>query len=231
MPGSEPERVLFIGNSYTFCNRMPGTLEQLVASAAGARPIATEVVASGGWTLEQHWDAPASRAVLERGGWDRVVLQEQTRRPFEDRDAYHRGVRRLDQRIRELGASTVLYLTWATSWEPERQADLDASVRAIGAEIGAPVVPVGPAFAAARATAPDSDLYVASDRRHPSARGSYLAACTFFGAMRGRSPVGLAASGWDDSDGTQRPEGRLELPAEEARALQAAAWSAVGVWR
>jgi len=41
----------------------------------------------------------------------------------------------------------------------------------------------------ALARQPELNLY-AADKRHPSLAGTYLAACTVFAALTGRSPVG-----------------------------------------
>src|SRR5437660_8227996 len=51
------------------------------------------------------------------------------------------------------------------------------------------VIPSGLAFARARQKQPELNLY-APDKRHPSPAGTYLAACTTFAALTGRSPVG-----------------------------------------
>ena len=57
-----------------------------------------------------------------------------------------------------------------------------------------------------------ADLYDA-DGSHPSRAGSYLAACTFLGALVGKSPVGAPVY----------PDG---VTADDAARLQAAAWDA-----
>jgi hypothetical protein len=51
------------------------------------------------------------------------------------------------------------------------------------------VIPAGLAFARAVQAQPELNLY-APDKRHPSLAGTYLAACTVFTALTGRSPVG-----------------------------------------
>jgi len=51
------------------------------------------------------------------------------------------------------------------------------------------VIPAGLAFARARERQPELDLY-APDKRHPSLAGTYLAACTTYAALTGKSPVG-----------------------------------------
>jgi hypothetical protein len=223
-----PRRILFIGNSYTFCNDLPRQLTMLAASARVERPIETVFTGNGGWTLEGHWGHPPCRALLDRGGWDEVVLQEQTRRPYEDTALYHDFARRFHGEIQRLGAKTILYLTWAPGLEPERQPELDASIGALGRELGVTVVAAGPAFALMRDRAPKLRLYVPEDERHPSSQGTYLAACAFFATLHGRTPVGLAA----DSLVGEAPEAKpCRLDAQEARVLQTAAWDAITQWQ
>ena len=64
-------RVLFIGNSYTYYNNLPG----MVAQLSGGR-IETRMVARGGSTLQQLWDFGEAPAAIREGRWDYVVLQE-----------------------------------------------------------------------------------------------------------------------------------------------------------
>ena len=87
-----------------------------------------------------------------------------------------------------------------------------ATFRAAGKANGAQVIPVGLAFARAIAMKPDLELYVA-DKRHPTLAGTYLAACTSYAALYGKSPVGLSYI--------------AGLPADTARLLQTAAWETV----
>jgi hypothetical protein len=59
----------------------------------------------------------------------------------------------------------------------------------IGNELGDLVIPVGIAFEQAVAGRPELAM-LARDGQHPSAAGTYLAACTFYAALYGKSPVG-----------------------------------------
>ena len=105
----------------------------------------------------------------------------------------------------------LLYLTWARQQARERSKDIDRAVETIAAEIGVQVAPVGPAWQLAMRKLPQIHLYV-NDGSHPSAAGSYLAACVFLGTLFKQSPSGSAVS---DSLGIDRAD------AEE---LQAIAW-------
>ena len=53
----------------------------------------------------------------------------------------------------------------------------------------AKVIPAGLAFARAIAQRPLLELYQ-PDKRHPTLAGSYLAACTTYAALHGKSPEG-----------------------------------------
>ena len=56
-------KVLFIGNSYTYCNNLPGMLQDL--SNAAGKTLETAMVASGGKTLEWHWYNPETLDAID----------------------------------------------------------------------------------------------------------------------------------------------------------------------
>ncbi len=60
-----------------------------------------------------------------------------------------------------------------------------------------------------------------ADKSHPNPKGSYLAACVFYGTLLERSPVGLP--------GEMRKGGQVlvRVAPAEARLLQEIAWQAV----
>ncbi len=99
--------ILFIGNSYTFMN---GGIDQQLKGLAPSSEISS--VAIGGYTLENHWNDPNTLQTIRKGGWDFVVLQEQSQTPIFDRDRYYQYARLLDTEIRKTGARTVLLMTW-----------------------------------------------------------------------------------------------------------------------
>jgi hypothetical protein len=190
-------RLLFIGNSYTHCNELPKTLERLVLDAA-LPPVTTVFSGEGGWTFEKHWEAGAAHRLLEAEQWTHMVLQEQTRRPYEDTTRFREYALRFHEVAKSRGIQTVLYLTWAPEKEPDKQALLNKAYRDLGRDTGAEIVPSGLAFERLQGAGRKIDLFV-EDRRHPSAIGSYLSACCFFSWLTGASPEGrtskVAANG------------------------------------
>ena len=178
--------ILFIGNSYTFYN------EGLDRQLAGLSPsTATSLVAVGGYTLEDHWNGGNARQTIRKGGWDYVVLQEQSQRPVMDQAKFFEFTRDFDVAIRASGAKTILLMTWERPDSVGYGVTTAALARAInstGEELGIQVAPAGLAFARSLQERPDLALY--SPDGHPTVYGTYLAACVLYGTIFGKSPLG-----------------------------------------
>ncbi len=185
----EALHVLFIGNSYTYVNNLPGFVSKLAEFTDGPK-IETEQVTNGGWTLEQHFASQKTLDKIRSRKWDYVVLQEQSTRPIEDPEKMFKAVRSLSEEIKKTGAKTLLYLTWSRKKTPETQEKLTESYEKIGEEIGAHVVSVGPAWEALHKLDPAMELYMA-DGSHPSQLGTYLGAILFLQAFSGHIPAAL----------------------------------------
>jgi hypothetical protein len=208
--GAPPSlRVLFIGNSFTSTNDLPLVVSR-VASSLGDR-VDYDVSAPGGSTLAQHLSDPSTLAKIDAEPWNDVVLQEQSElRTFpsseEDQQSTPYAVQLVDLIRRHDPATEVIFFeTWGyeggdqsncpvlpevcsySSMQEQlresygRLADLTDSSEAL----------VGEAWKQSQARYPQIDLY-SSDGKHPSAQGTYLAACVFYQALFGRSPVGAA---------------------------------------
>ncbi|MBN2007061.1 MAG: SGNH/GDSL hydrolase family protein [Anaerolineae bacterium] len=212
------QRILFLGNSYTYCNELPTMLAQL--AAAGGKDVDVHQVTAGGVTLEWHAQNEATLAALYEA-WDFVVLQEHSIRPIQDTPRMSIAAAVLHQIIASIGAQTVLFMTWARQHFPEMQAGLARVYTEIAQEIGARVAPVGLAWEAALAADPSLALYT-EDKSHPTPLGSYLAACVFYATFFGESSVGLPAKLT-----TAGGEVLVEIPEAQARLFQSVAWDVV----
>ena len=194
-----PLRVLFIGNSYTYFNNVPGMVADLARHAKNPRTVDVAMVVRGGATLRDHWLSGDALATLRRGRWDFVVLQEQSmlgvrledgRPAVNDPVFFHRFARLFAAEIRRAGAVPVFYLTWSRRATPARQGALTDAYAAIAAETDALVAPVGEAWQDLRRRRPDLELYD-PDGSHPSPVGSYLAAITLWSTLAHRPATGL----------------------------------------
>jgi hypothetical protein len=200
--------ILFIGNSFTQRNNLPG----LIARMAEARghELRHTLISAGGASLRQHWNAGKAPRAIESGGYDRVVLQEQSTLPVKNAARMAENVRLFDAAIKAAGAQTVLYLTWARAHAPESQQVLTDAYTAIGAELGATVVPAGEAWRRFLAKHREPVLHD-KDQSHPALAGSYLAACAFYAVLFEDNPVGIDAE-------------VKGLPADHRTLLQQVAW-------
>ncbi len=179
---------LFIGNSFTARNNLPG-LVQLLAAAAGVQ-LSYKLISIGGASLRTHWNRGEAAAEIERGGYDFVVLQEQSTLPIKNAKRMHENVRLFDERINASGAKTALYMTWARQTAPEAQADITDAYTSIGHEIGATVIPAGMAWQKCLQLSEHPILHD-RDGSHPTLAGSYLAASVAFAVLFRRSPASL----------------------------------------
>ncbi len=228
-----PQAILWVGNSFFYYNNsLHGHFGQLAASG-GVRVRSTSVTISGSGL---DWHDMASLLRVDGLGrysfvgdneirfnppgrqYDTVVMMDCSQCPVHPQlqAAFHDTVKKDAELMRAQGIRPVLFMSWAYKDKPEMTAQLAEQYSAAGKANGAAVIPAGLAFARAMAMRPDVELYVA-DKRHPSLAGTYLAACTSYAALYGKSPVGLSYT--------------AGLDPQLARLLQTAAWEAVQAYK
>ena len=195
------QRILFVGNSYTYFNNLPSVLQQF-ANASQPGSLETRMVVEGGATLKVLWENGNALKAIQEGDWTYVVLQEQsTLGPgpderlipeISDPETFYAYSRRFDLEIKKAGAKTVFYLTWSRQDSPQNQAKLTAAYTSVAKELGGILVPVGPAWERALHNTSEVALYQ-RDKSHPTQAGTYLAACVFYTSLFKRNPSGLPA--------------------------------------
>ncbi len=205
-------RVLFLGNSYTAANDLPGMVAD-VASSAGDSVI-YDSNTPGGFTLQGHSGDAGSLSKIAAGGWDYVVLQEQSQLPSFPASQVNTQMfpfaKQLDSLILLSNpcAETVFYMTWGrkngdasncANWPPVcTYAGMDSLLRMrymqMAASNKAIVSPVGAVWRYLRNTQPQIELYEA-DESHPSEAGTYAAACSFYSTLFRKDPTQITFSG------------------------------------
>lgn len=211
-----PTPILFIGNSFTRRNDLPGMLERLAAAGRPARSLETEEVIANGMSLKTHWTRGQARRAIGARKWEYVVLQEQSTLPLKNRAKMHEYATLFARDIQSAGAKPVLYMTWARLNAQDRQDELADAYLTIGRELGVPVAPVGLAWQTAFKRIPGVVLHD-KDGSHPNPLGTYLAACVFYGGLFDKTPVGLPAD----------PLLSDKFSAAPIQSLQDIAWHAV----
>jgi hypothetical protein len=189
-PGPDGDlRVLFIGNSLTEANDLPGMVSR-IADGAGTLAITVEAVDFGGASLEDHWNQGEALAAIDRGGWDAVVLQQGPSALPESRVLLLDYAHRFADRIRAAGARPALYMVWPPL---DRAGDWDAvteSYTAAARAVDGLLFPAGEALREALRRKPTLDL-LQTDRFHPTATGTYLAGLVIYAGLTERSVTGL----------------------------------------
>lgn len=197
-------RVLFIGNSYTEANNLPKLIGDIAASTGDT--LEYDMSAVGGATLNYHYvTIPATRAKIQAGGWDYVVLQEQSQVPATSPPYFYNWVypyaKLLVELVRSYNpcAEVIFYMTWGRkNGDPSMcprpigwpyfctYHTMDSVLRArymlMTDSNQATVSPVGAVWRYIRGNYPGIELYDA-DGSHPSAAGSYAGACSFYTAI------------------------------------------------
>lgn len=211
-------RVLFLGNSYTYYNDLPQLVTDLAADMGHVVETASNT--PGGYTLQGHGTNDTSLDLIAEGGWDFVVLQEQSQLPsfpdFQVEADFFPAAEFLVNHIRNNNdcAIPLFYMTWGReegdaqncdNWPPvctyEGMQELLTDNYLEACDLNTSwCAPVGVVWEDVF-LGTSLDLY-AEDGSHPSLAGSYLAASTLFVAMFGENPstsVFDGGLGFDDS--------------------------------
>ena len=192
VPTGPGKHVLFVGNSLTYFNDLPGIVEAL-ADSAHETLLETRMVALPDFSLEDHWADGRAAALIRKGGWHVVVLQQGPSSVEANRQLLIDYAQRFDGLSRDVGARSALYMVWPTS---DRQQDFDRSsesYRLAATAVNGLLFRVGDAWREAWRRDASLQLYSA-DGLHPTVEGSYLAALVMYATLYGKSPVGLPSS-------------------------------------
>ena len=182
-------RILMLGNSFTFANDMPAMLAELTGA---------EVVhhTRGGARLAEQLNPKTktggkTRTALENEFWDYVVLQEMSNGPVTSRNSFLKSVGQLCSRIREEGATPILFATWPYQKGSQALTDLGMSYEEMAEGLyeayheaadqnRVRVADVGKKFCELADTV---NLY-AEDGQHPNEAGSRIAAKTIAAVIK-----------------------------------------------
>jgi hypothetical protein len=220
-PSPDPNaqvRILFIGNSLTYVNDLPGMVKALSDSIGG--PVTQVVsVAFPDFALEDHWNSGEARRALQQGGWTHVVMQQGPSALETSRENLLQWSQMFAEEIRARGGTPGMYMVWPST---DRSGDFERvseSYRLAAQAINGLLFPAGDAWRAAWRRDASLQLY-GGDGFHPSVMGSYLAAITITAVIHQRSPIGLPR-------GLRVSGGTAVFPAATATLLQEAAAEAI----
>lgn len=191
------EKILFVGNSFTFYWNLPNQLEKMALEQNLSWDVSQTT--AGGATLRDHWQGNKglkTKEILSQGTYDRVIFQDQSTYPVKYSDTTQRYFSKLKELLPPQ-TQVYLYATWIYPNFPVEGAQTESS-KVIQSNLSAianqysevEIIPVGSAFDLFSSEYPEINL-LTDDAKHPSHNGTYLAACVFFAALSGQSSKGL----------------------------------------
>ncbi len=206
--GAPPRSILWVGNSFFYYNNsMHNYVGRLVRSAVPKMAHRSTSVTISGSGLDWHdmesYFRPNGIGKYSFVGdnevrfnkldklFDAVIMSDCSQCPVHPKlkPVFHEYAKIQSDIVRKHGAVPVFLMTWAYKDKPEMTAQLAEEYTIAGNDNDALVIPAGLAFAKAIGKRPDLEFYQ-PDKRHPTLIGTYLAACTTYAAIYGKSPVG-----------------------------------------
>ncbi|MCQ2263809.1 MAG: T9SS type A sorting domain-containing protein [Bacteroidales bacterium] len=201
-----PQKVLFIGNSYVYTNDLPLMLKTLAQGCGHELEYSQST--PGGCFFQQHLNNPSTTNLIAAGGWDHVILQEQSQTPAfpigQVQSQCFPYAQQLCEKIRQItpDANIVFYMTWGRkigdatncpNYPPlctyeGMDSLLYERYMMMAEQNHTAVSPVGRVWRVLRTQHPEIELYN-SDESHPSQAGTYAAAVTFYTILFRQSPT------------------------------------------
>lgn len=198
-------RVLCVGNSFTYYLSCPHMLKDLAWKEGHYIDMSASI--KGGWTMGQHMTYPTTEDEIKIGGFDVVILQDQSQSAAQvgsDKKKYAANVDNIvamadKVRTTSEDCRVVLECTWAYAGKKnggfscvtEFYENAGKGIKVMAKAAKADVSPIRDAFRLANIERPDILLF-AADGYHQSEYGSYLKSCvnylTLFGEPFGDNP-------------------------------------------
>ena len=191
---SKTEKVLFVGNSFTFYFSLPLVVE----SMADEKGVGLDVYQStaGGASLKDHWIGKRklfTKSKIQNGNFGKIILQDYSTNPINKTAESLDYFKRFINLAKSVDAKVYIYGTWPVPTMQGKAYDgidpIQHALKPLSAD-NVTLIPVGTAFRLFQAEYPEISLYT-SDNKHPSPVGTYLAACVFLKVLTGKSPKGL----------------------------------------
>ena len=201
--------ILFIGNSHTYVNDVPGILQAL-ADSTGDK-IAVMSLADPNLALIDHWNGGQALKQIETREWKFVVMQQGWTPAGVCQDTLRLAAKRFEESIRASGAQPALYQVWPPSNRPGQWQGTIESYRLAANDVNGVLFPVAEAWQEF-AKRDNTSLYL--DGLHANGAGSYLAALVMYARIFSKTPVGLPRAL------TTRSGLGISIPVDLAAALQ-----------
>ncbi|MEZ0324327.1 MAG: hypothetical protein ACAH95_00330 [Fimbriimonas sp.] len=178
--------ILFLGNSHTASNDVPGMVRQMLETDGSKRTVTTRMIIHG--FLEDQAQNVATRRELASGTWDVVVLQGAKLSSSHKFKYPHDGAIEIAKLAKRSGARVLIYAEWPRKGWAERDYILDEYGQ-IAKAAKVDIVPIPIVWDRVLYRKPELPMW-SSDGNHAAPLGSYLAAvCLYFAIDGNRKPI------------------------------------------
>jgi hypothetical protein len=182
--------ILFIGNSHSYTNDVPGILQALADSAG--EDVAVLTVAGASLALIDHWTLGTAEQVIRSRPWDYVVMQQGWTPAGVCQDTLRLAAKNFEPAIRAAGATPVLFQVWPSTNQLAQYQGTIESYRLAASDVNGILFPVAEAWRALAAREPTVNLFL--DGLHANETGAYLSALVMYARLFDRTPVGLPST-------------------------------------
>jgi hypothetical protein len=215
-------RILFIGNSMTYVEDLPGLLTNLASS--NGKTIITTQNTPGGYFLSDHVTDPVSLSLMAQG-FDYIVMQEQSSgniQPVIPGSSITRPIGIIDSIAKANCSKILLYETpgypethpWSVEPYEDMQAEIIYKYSTAARSVRAAYLPTAHAFRDVINNHPAiTGMWASPTDYHPGIKGQYLHACVLYSVLYNESALGSPAP--------------LGISISEADMLQQTAWNQV----
>jgi hypothetical protein len=215
-PRGPLKKFLFVGNSFTFVNKLPATFAGM--AKASRRKVAAYFFGIGGASFQSHWNNPNLPRIVNWTKWEAITMQEQSMFLSQLRQTYSASSVQYAEKLynytfRQNANTVALFLTWGyENGNPSFMTGLDDNYSKMQTRLSSGynytlaalekirdntrgdasiiISPVGNAWAIAQAQERFRGKLWQLDGMHPLPCGTYLAASVFYAKLFGESPVG-----------------------------------------
>jgi hypothetical protein len=181
-------RILFVGNSLTYTNDLPGTVEA-VAAAAGL-DVGTGMVAQPNFSLEDHWERGIGDVIREVAP-DFVVVQQGPSSTPANQEYLRQWTEVVASAVADAGGKTALLMVWPPLSQAERFDLVRDSYRNAAQATGGWFIPAGEAFRPLLGRGDPAYSPFGGDGFHPSAVGTIMSAFVIVGTLLDQPITGL----------------------------------------
>jgi hypothetical protein len=211
--------VLFVGNSLTYVNDLPWTLQALGDMAGDTIRVGSST--GPDLALVDHLNgATDAVAQIQLGGWQYVILQQGPSTVPINRDSLILWTQWFDPFIKKVNAKPALLMVWPSVDRYAYFDEVRKSYQQAAQAVNGVFIPAGAGWLQAWAVDNTFPLY-SSDGYHPAPLGTYVAALVIYERVTGKDcrtlPAKAVASGKDIG----APEAMVRQLQEAAHAANA----------